>query len=190
MKKTLSLLLATVLLAGMCGCAAGRSTDVGQDESSIAQTPPIPDYETTDWDACSIQPSDYGITDEMLSFMDMPDFSQLSLAALCAYALHTDGAGAEGSFDELYQRFMEAPHTVLNYLALLGDQAARGGDDGTTAAEALCRAIASADVVWYDSTQAFADILETCKAIYPSGRVASLLTSLETEHAASSERSG
>lgn len=45
---------------------------------------------------------------------------------------------SESSSDEIYQRFMEAPDTVLTYLALMGDQTVEwpgegrgvcGGDD-------------------------------------------------------------
>ena len=108
----------------------------------------------------SIDPADYNITAEMLASDPMPHFSALSLEALGAYCLHTDGAGAEGAGDELYGRFLADPASVLDYLTRLGDQTARGGVSGTeTAAEELCREIAYADVFWYGGTEDFAGIL-------------------------------
>ena len=132
----------------------------------------------------SIDPADYGITPEMLASIDMPDFSALSLEALGAYDLHTDGAGAEGSGDELYQRFMNNPDAVLHYIASLGDVKARGEN----AATELCREIADADVFWYGRTPEFTEILNEYSALYPDGPIAALLEILETEYGAAVER--
>ena len=133
----------------------------------------------------SIDPADYGITEAMLSSEDMPDFSALSLEALGAYFLHTDGAGAEGSGDELYKRFINNPDALLHYIASLGDVKARGED---TAATELCREIASADVFWYGRTPEFTEILNEYSALYPDGPIAVLLEILETEYGAAVER--
>lgn len=76
---------------------------------------------TKDW-WVSIDPTDYGITAEELAANPLPDFDAMSLEALGAYALHTDGAGAEGSFSEFYDRFLADPITVLEYLSSLGWQ--------------------------------------------------------------------
>ena len=133
----------------------------------------------------SVDPADYGITEAMLSSEDMPDFSALSLEALGAYFLHTDGAGAESSGEELYQRFMSDPDAVLHYLASLGGQKARGED---TAATELCREIANADVFWYGRTPEFAEILNEYSALYPDGPIAAVLEVLKTEYGAALDR--
>ena len=127
----------------------------------------------------SIDPADYGITEAMLSSEDMPDFSALSLEALGAYFLHTDGAGAEGSGDELYKRFINNPDTVLHYIASLGDVKARGEN---AAATELCREIAAADVFWYGGTTDFTEILREFPTLYPDGSIAAVLEVLETEY--------
>ena len=133
----------------------------------------------------SIDPADYGITEAMLSSEDMPDFSALSLEALGAYFLHTDGAGAEGSGDELYKRFLYDPDTVLHYIASLGDVKARGED---TAVTELCREIAAADVFWYGGTADFTEILREFPTLYPDGLIAAVLEILETEYDSMIER--
>ena len=127
----------------------------------------------------SIDPADYGITEAMLWSIEMPGFSTLSLEALGAYVLHTDGAGAESSGDELYQRFINNPDAVLHYIASLGDVKARGED---TAATELCREIAAADVFWYGGTTDFTEILREFPTLYPDGPIAAVLEVLETEY--------
>ena len=133
----------------------------------------------------SIDPADYGITEAMLASIDMPGFSTLSLEALGAYFLHTDGAGAEGSGDELYKRFLYDPDTVLHYIASLGDVKARGED---TAATELCREIASADVFRYGGTADFTEILREFPTLYPDGPIAAVLEVLKTEYDSMIER--
>lgn len=151
----------------------------------LTSPPVIQDNISDSGSSVSIDPADYGITEAMLSAEDMPDFYALSLEALGAYLLHTDGAGAEGSGDELYQRFMSDPDAVLHYLASLGGQKARGED---TAAAELCREIVSADVFWYGQTPEFTEILNEYSALYPDGPIAALLEILETEYGAAVER--
>ena len=119
------------------------------------------------------------ITEAMLSSEDMPDFSTLSLEALGAYFLHTDGAGAESSGEELYQRFLYDPDAVLHYIASLGDVKARGEN---TAVTELCREIAAADVFWYDGTADFTEILNEFPLLYPNGPIAAVLEVLKTEY--------
>ena len=67
-------------------------------------------------------PAQYGITEGQLKLTDgdLPRFSEMSLPALVSYYLHTDGAGAEGSSDELYRRFMTDPGEIIEYLGLYG----------------------------------------------------------------------
>lgn len=181
MKRIASVFLVAAMAITICGC----SSRVSVPAENITPA----DYESVEWNAVSIEPKDYGITEEMLSCEEMPDFSQLTLAALCAYYLHTDGAGAEGSGDTLYERFMEAPNIVLNYFALIGNQIARGGATGNeSAVTELCRTIASADVAWHDTTEEFSLIIKQYQEIYPEGRIAEILSSLQEEHDAAIKR--
>lgn len=182
MKKASCALLSFSLLLAMGGCSAQsqdpKSTEQQPDpQPSIVETA---DYEETTWNVVSIRSEDYGITPEMRSGADMPDFTKLSLSALCAYYLDVDSAGAEIAAEELYQRFLSAPNTVLNYMALIGDQTIRTGTE--PAAVFLCRSIATTDVNVYGQSERFYDILEKYKGYYPSGRVAKLLETLENAY--------
>ena len=106
-----------------------------------------------------------------------------------AFSLVADGGPSEGAEDELRSRFLQSPHTVLAYLVLMGDQSAPHAQD-LTAAEVVCRRIASADAAWYGGTEEFAKTMETCRTAYPSGPAAHLLDTLEAEQKASLERNG
>ena len=153
----------------------GRASETG---SSAA-----PELEATEWSAVSINPHDYGIDDDALNAVYLPDFAAYPLDKLCAYCLYTDGAGAEGSYDELYQRFIEAPKTVVTYLSLMGGSAARGGAAGDeTAASELCRAIASTQVYIYGTTDDFSSAMRECKSVYTSGGAAAVLQMLQDEY--------
>ena len=104
------------------------------------------------------------------------------LDQLVAFLMVADGL-SEGAADEMYHRFMEAPHTVLNYLASLGTQTKKLpvlGD--VVVAEWICQDIASADVAWYGATDAFIRLVEDCKSTYSGDRVSELLDLLELEH--------
>ena len=180
-KNVLSILCALTLLC-LAGCATRTNNETpltidGTTEQNSA------DAETME--TVSVNPKDYGITDAMLSGEEGADVSQLSLEALGAYFLHTDGAMAESSGDELYQRFMRDPDAVLSYLAKLGDQTARGTD---TAATELCREIASADVFWYDATPEFSAILKERQERDASGQISELVKCLQVEYDAALER--
>ena len=61
-------------------------------------------------------------------------------------------------------------------------------DDSTPAAEFICGQIASADAAWHDGSEEFAQVMESCKADYPEGPAAELLSKMETAHEASLER--
>lgn len=108
--------------------------------------------------------------------------STVPLDQLVAFLMVADGL-SEGAADELYHRFLEAPHTVLNYLASLGSQTKElTGLGDVVIAEQICQDIASADVAWYGATDAFILLIEDCKAAYSGGRVLELLDLLELEH--------
>ena len=110
-----------------------------------------------------------------------------ALDRLIAFTLTSDGGPSEGACEELRSRFLESPHTVLAYLVLMGDQPV-SSDDSTPAAEFICEQIASADAAWHDGSEEFAQVMESCKADYPEGPAAELLSKMETAHKASLER--
>ena len=169
-----SLLLAT----GAC-TPASQDKDAEQPPEEKPCTSVAVDYEQTEWGAVSVGPAGDGITPEMRSGADMPNFAALKLTELCAYYLTVDGAGAEGSAEELYQRFIEAPNTVLNYMVLIGDQSARKGAEASV--NLLCRSIATSDIVKHES-RAVPAVLKEFKEYYPNGRVADVLSILEREY--------
>lgn len=138
------------------------------------------EFETPNWQIVSIAPEDYGIV-----YDDNLNFNAYSLDKLITYFLGSDGAYAEGSSDELYKRFMEAPSIVLTYISLIGDESVR---NATPAKTALCQAIAAADVFWYDATDEFDAIIKKYKKIYPTGKIADILTTLKEEHDAAVKR--
>ena len=147
--------------------------------SGTYENPQRSSADTEVTETVSVNPKDYGITDAMLHGEESANISQLSLEALGAYHLHTDGAMSESSAEELYQRFMRDPDTVLAYLAKLGDQMSRRND---TAATELCRAIASADVFGYDATPEFSAVLQECRKRYPFGQISALLNALQSAY--------
>lgn len=171
MKKIITrFLMFSCLVVLIAGCAP--------KQEQISKT--TVDFESPDWQVVSIASEDYGIVYE-----DIDDYRDYPLDKLVAYFLGSDGALAEGSGDELYNRFMEAPNTVLTYIALIGDGMAR---DDIPVRTVLCREIAAADVFWYDATEAFGSILQQYEEIYPSGRIADVLTCLKEEYDAAVER--
>ena len=111
----------------------------------------------------------------------------VALDRLIAFTLTADGGPSEGACEELRSRFLESPHTVLAYLVLMGDQTV-SSDDSTPVAEFICGQIASADAAWHDGSEEFAQVMESCKADYPEGPAAELLSKMETAHKASLER--
>ena len=192
MKNVVAISLALVMCIGVSGCVSPAGSDDGSlvGEDMIGKVAIIrADFEDISWGVVSIDPEDYSITDDQLACVSMPDFSEYILGELIAYYLHTDGAGSEGSAEVLYERFMEAPNTVLTYMALIGDQKARGGSSGNdTAVVELSRAIALADVCWHDVADEFSEILEKYQSIYPDGRVADILGCIEKEREAAIEK--
>ena len=104
--------------------------------------------------------------------------ASLPLDKLIAFALASDGAASEDLFDELRQRFLEAPNTVLIYLTLMGEQETSiAGWEPVPTAELVCQYIASTDAAMYGGTEEFTQ-----------GRIAELLDVMEREHAAGMER--
>ena len=124
MKKTLSILLIMLLLT-----ACGTKDDVLSSQ---------PELEETDWEALSTDAAAFGLSggpddpnfEYIFSHMDTVPLDQL-----VAFTLTADGAYSEGATDELYHRFLEAPHKVMAYLVLL---------DGQITELSLCRIPVSA----------------------------------------------
>lgn len=182
-KKIFIFFMIVYVLILLTGCASEKEQIAGSDLFVNAE------LEQISWQVVSTEPEDYGIPPSYFSSSYDCDFTEYPLDKLIAYYLHSDGAGAEGSSSELYQRFMEAPNTVLIYFALIGDQEGRDNVDGRrTAVEELCEAIAAAHVFWYDNTTEFTDILEEYKQIYSSGQIADILAILQTEYDAAITR--
>ena len=112
----------------------------------------------------------------------------MPLDKLIAFDLIAD-ALSEGSSDEIYRRFMEAPNAVLTFLSLVGDQTVElTGLGEVSAAEFTCRGIASVDVAWYGATPEFDAIIKEYRGYYPTGKIAELLDCMEEEHEAAIQR--
>ena len=166
MKKTLTWIAACALFLSGCGSAGGIS----------AQTA-LPEPEQTGWQAVTTDVNAFRFG----SSTEGPDFEyvlqqldSIPLDQLIACSLTADGAYSEGIEDELRSRFLEAPNTVLTYLALMDNQTV-DPNSGLTAAETVCWKIASADSVWYDGSEEFAQVLTACREAYPTGPVSALL---------------
>ena len=169
MKKAAVLVcMASVLLSG---CSGAGGEKVSQTADSCAQAV-ASELAKTDWTAVST---------------DTNSEDTVALDRLIAFTLTADGGPSEGACEELRSRFLESPHTVLAYLVLMGDQTV-SSDDSTPAAEFICGQIASADAAWHDGSEEFAQVMESCKANYPEGPAAELLSKMETAHEASLER--
>lgn len=150
--------------------------------------PALEALEQPDWQIVSIDAKDYGIVEDPIGDPAVyGGAASLSLGKLIACSLSSDGAAGEDLSDELRKRFLEAPHTMLAYLVLIGDQRVDYWDQ-PLAADVVCMSIASADAAWYDGSEEFAATMASCRERYPSGRIAELLDVLEREHAASMER--
>ena len=186
MKRLLAVIF--VLFLFLAGCANTESSSTPQSDNSPAQAV-LSELEKTDWLAVSTDAEVFNLT----GGMDNPNFEYVfnhpdtvPLDQLIAFSLVADGL-SEGAVDELRSRFLEAPHTVLAYLVLLGDQKVDFWDNPPVAA-VICRFIASTDATWYDGSEEFTQTMESCRETYPSGPVAELLDVMEAEHQASMER--
>ena len=187
-----ALALALCLLLAACGGQGASPSEAPPEDLPPEETAPVPsgfpELEETEWEAVSIDAEDYGIVQDPIGDPAVyGGAASLSLGKLIACSLSSDGAAAENLSDELRKRFLEAPHTLLAYLVLMGDQRMDYWDQ-PLASEVICRHIASADAAWYEGSEELARTLSSCRERYPSGRVAELLDVMEQEHAASMER--
>lgn len=177
MKRGFSAVLPLFLAFAISGCAAA------QPDASL------PELEQTDWPAVRVDAAAFGLDHQAvwgdpqeiqdLFGCNIPD---LSLSQLCAAVMVSDGAAAEPLCDELYERFLEAPNTVLTYFSLLGSQRTdRSGE--SSAAEWLCRNIAVTAAAIYPDSKEFSKTIERCKEVYPAeSQIASLLSCMETKY--------
>ena len=191
-KGITALALALCLLLAACGGQEASPSEAPPEDLPPEETAPVPsgfpELEETEWEAVSIDAEDYGIVQDPIGDPAVyGGAASLSLGKLIACSLSSDGAAAENLSDELRKRFLEAPHTLLAYLVLMGDQRMDYWDQ-PLASEVICRHIASADAAWYEGSEEFARTLSSCRERYPSGRIAELLDVMEQEHAASMER--
>ena len=187
-----ALALELCLLLAACGGQGASPSEAPPEDLPPEETAPVPsgfpELEETEWEAVSIDAEDYGIVQDPIGDPAVyGGAASLSLGKLIACSLSSDGAAAENLSDELRKRFLEAPHTLLAYLVLMGDQRMDYWDQ-PLASEVICRHIASADAAWYEGSEEFARTLSSCRERYPSGRIAELLDVMEQEHAASMER--
>lgn len=196
MKKVLCAFLLLFVLSA-CGTKADdplpppeadtpQQTDIQPDQT------PAPELEETDWAALSTDAAAFNLS----GGLDNPNFEYIfnhtdavPLDRLVAFSLAAD-ALSEGAHDEIYHRFLEAPHKVLAYLVLLDGQITElSGWEPRPTAEIICQFIATTDAVMYGGTEGFAQTLSACREAYPKGPAAELLDVLEREYAAALERS-
>lgn len=174
-----AVLLALLLLLAACG-----DGEAGQEEIPAA----LPELEETAWQALStgeaVSELEGGFENPNFEFV-FSNVETVPLEQLAAFSLVADGAAGESALDELRSRFLEAPNTVLLYLALLGDEETelKGWEPAPTA-ELLCGFIASADAAWYEDSEEFFKTLAACRRSYPEGRIAELLDVMEERRAA------
>lgn len=196
--KIIGALLILLLLAA---CGTKDDTPPSQPDSDPApqtdealpeQTDEAPpELEETDWEVTS----DAGVPD-LSGGEENPDFAYIfshmdtvPLDQLVAFSLEADGAYSEGAHDEIYHRFLDAPHKTLAYLESLGDEITElSGWEPMPSAEIICWFIASTDAVMYDGTEDYAQTMSACREDYPEGRIAELLDVMDQEYAEALER--
>ena len=166
-------------------CLLMNFPGAAQDPYEKTDTPATPKNEVVSWAAISVDAKDYGMEASLENSAFKAVFdntAEAPLDKLIAFDLIADGL-SEGSSDEIYRRFMEAPNTVLTYLALVGSQTVDlTGLGEVSAAEFICKGIASADVSLHGKTPEFDSIIKEYRGYYPTGKIAELLDFLEKEH--------
>ena len=192
MRKALLFAPMLMLLLTACGTKVDVSPSQPDSDPAPQASKALPELEETDWEALSTDAAAFGLS----GGPDDPNFEYIfnhtgtaPLDQLVAFTLTADGL-SEGATDELYHRFLEAPHKVLAYLVLLDGQITElPGWEPMPAAEIVCQFIATTDAVMYGGTEEFAQTLSACRESYPEGPAAELLDILEREHADALERS-
>lgn len=194
MKRIIGVLLLLFVLSA-CGTKADgllpppEADAPQQTDAQLDQTTP-PELEETDWEVAG----DAGVPD-LSGGLENPDFEYIfnhtdtvPLDQLIAFSLEAD-ALSEGARDEIYHRFLEAPHKVLAYLVLLDGQITElPGWEPMPTAEIICQFIATTDAVMYGGTEDFAQTMSACREDYPEGQIAELLDVMDQEYAEALER--
>lgn len=167
----LSSAIAAVIL--LTGCTAKTQ------ETPVAQTKAANSQQTGDcsvlpeedpaWRVVSTAPEDFGIVYDDASMVEINDYP---LDKLAAYLLGSDGVYAEGAHEEFYQRFLEAPDTVMSHLALVDEQSR----------QTLCWAVVSADIWWYKQTERFQKILDVYSEVHGNGEKEKVLKMIKTSY--------
>lgn len=172
------MLIASFLMLSIIGCS------IREDAGNIENQKILLCLEDVDWPTVCVD------EDERKSSVDLlvQDTKKVSLDRLIFYSLSTD-ASAEGVNDEIYRRFIEAPYTVLTYLALMGDQTVYlNGIGDVSAAEVICKNIANADVMWYGATEDFENILFKFEENVSDMKIKRLISLLRMERENAIER--
>ena len=124
----------------------------------------------------SLEAEDYGLTEGMLRMETSPECPSLSVEALGAFFLHTDGAGAESASYWLYRRFLEDPESVLEYLnRVRGLRPSGNASPEGTAEQILSRAI----VFSHSPGDGYEETLRRCREEFPQPPFSELLELLE-----------
>lgn len=149
--------LAVLILSG---CQqAGRSAEPEEK----------PDWrsETSAWSMVSTDPAEFGIV-----YDEWNDLDGYALDKLAAYCLGADGIYAEEGFDQMYWRFVEAPHTWVTYVSLLPEEEQK----------ILCEHTALAAVCWYGDSDEFSGHLKDLETAYSSGAQQTVVSLLRNEY--------
>lgn len=155
-------------LAGLFGCLVLLSGCADKNQPSVPVEEPDWRVEAVDWQIVSVDPEDFGIT-----YGDLENLEEYPLDKLTAYCIRSDGIYAEDGVDELYRRFLEAPHTCITYFALIQDEQALSGLYGLLTLE---------DVCGHGGTQEFQMILKQLAEAYPAGPEAKAAADLQAAY--------
>ncbi len=182
MKKALLLGLAGGMLLLLWGCSAVTSPDpapVGPEEggSTVEVISPLEDFhlESPSWQVVGLSPEDHREFQESLAHLEEIPLEELT--ALCLWGSPEEREKGE---QELYQRFLEAPNTVLSYFVLVGSQTTDVPGLGTVdAMDYLCECIGAQDQA-QGVTEEFQQVLDAGERTFPGGGwVQGLLTRME-----------
>ncbi len=193
--KSFAFIFSLLLLIILAGCNNTDKSNNADNSSALQSDDPaaeatMPEPEETDWPAVSTDAEAFdlngGFDNQKFKYV-FDNIHTVPLDQLVAFSLAADAAASEGASEELRSRFLEAPNTVLSYLVLMGDQKSDPANS-STAAELICRSIASADAAWHDGSAEFTKTMEVSRGNYPAGPAAKLLDVMEKEHKASMER--
>lgn len=208
-KRTLAILLCLALL--LPGCTptppATEPTPTPVVTPTLAPTPdptstptpeptPTPTSELTPalaplsdgWKILTTDLETFGFTDDsgvveyMYSLFE--HIHEIPLDQLVLWNIFTDGMFGEGTSEEMYIRFCEAPRKFLSYLVLLEEQAPEWGDSEPIS-ELICRRMSGSGRAYYEKygwdPGEFDRAIAACREDYPDGPISVLLDMIEYE---------